>query len=198
MLSLKVVTNLSITQIALFSVSAFLCYVVCWVIYARTLHPLSKIPGPFLASISRLWILRQTELGRMEYVQRDLHRQLGPLVRIADNEVACADVEAIKKIYPAQQPLSKTDFYPPWNTPVFKYPDHFSNTDERLHAERRKIVNHVYSLSSVLQSESYIDKCTDLFMSRMRDLAVSGKPVDLGEWIQWQVDDSLKTPSPAN
>lgn len=134
----------------------------------------------------------------MEHVQRDLHHRLGPLVRIADNEVACSDVEAIKKIYPTQQPLSKTDFYPPWKNPAFKYPDHFSGTDERLHAERRKIVNHVYSLSSVLQSESYIDKCTNLFMSRLRDLAVSGQAVDLGEWIQWQVIHPSKTPRDTN
>lgn len=65
-----------------------------------------------------------------------------------------------------------------------KYPDHFSNVDEKLHASRRKIVNNVYSMSSVLESEEYLDHCSELFMQRMGENADQGAVFDFGEWLQ--------------
>ena len=163
-------------------------YWIGWIIYARTLHPLRKIPGPFLASVSRFWVVWRIYKGDMEHVQRDLHQRYGPLIRIAPNEVACADPEAIKKLYPTQSPLTKTDFYPAWANGTFsKHADHFCVTDEKAHSERRRIVNHVYSLSNVLQSEGYIDECSRLFIQRIGEYADEGRVMDLGEWLQWYV-----------
>ena len=164
----------------------FPIYWILWIIYARTLHPLAGIPGPWLASVSRVWIILKTRRGHMDEIQRALHAQYGPLIRIAPNEIACSEPEAIKQIYRTQAPLTKTDFYPPWrNTSMSKYPDNFSGTDEKLHSERRRIVNNVYTLSNVLQSEVYIDKCSNLFVEKMREFADKRTQVDLGEWLQW-------------
>ena len=44
--------------LSLFVVSLVL-YWLLWIIYARWLHPYSKHPGPFLASISRLWYIKE-------------------------------------------------------------------------------------------------------------------------------------------
>ena len=166
--------------------SAVSGYWILWTIYARSLHPLSRVPGPWLASVSRAWILYHTWRGDMEYTQRALHKKHGPLIRIAPNECACSDPEAIKLIYRTQAPLVKTDFYPPWGNKSFsKYPDNFSVTNEKLHADRRRIVSHVYSLSNVLQSEEYIDECSKLFTKRLGEYAESGHDLDLGEWLQW-------------
>lgn len=160
-------------------------YCIGWIVYARKFHPLAKIPGPFLASISRLWVVLNTSRGNMEHVQRALHQKYGPLIRIAPNEIACAYPDALKQIYRLQAPLSKTDFYPVWGNKSFsKYPDLFSGTDEKLHSERRRIVNHVYSLSNVLQSEEYIDKCSELFIKRLGEYADAQQTVNLGEWLQ--------------
>lgn len=49
---------------------------------------------------------------------RQLHAKYGPLLRIAPNEIACADPEAIKLIYRNQGALDKTEFYPVWNNQV--------------------------------------------------------------------------------
>ena len=104
----------------------------------------------------------------MNVVQRALHQKYGPLVRISPNEVACADPEAIRKIYPMSNPLNKSYFYDIWHIKGFsKYPDHFSNTNERLHSERRRIVNSVYSMTTILTLERYIDNCSALFVKRM-------------------------------
>ncbi|RDL41768.1 uncharacterized protein BP5553_01747 [Venustampulla echinocandica] len=167
-------------------------YALCWIIYVRTLHPLSKIPGPFWASVSRVWIVQKLYRGDMEQTQRTLHAKYGPLVRIAPNEIAVADPNAIKSIYPMKNPLTKSDFYPVFgNTAISKHADHFSNTDEKSHSERRRIVNHVYSLSNILQSEEYIDVCSELFNQRLGEFADTGESIDLGEWLQMYAFDVI-------
>lgn len=175
-----------LTILALSASVSVVAYWVAWIVYARFFHPLSKFPGPFFASISRAWIVKKTLDGDMEYTQRSLHKKHGSLIRIAPDELACSDVEAIKLIYPTSRPLTKTDFYPGWRNPSFTpTPDNFTNTDEKLHSERRRIVSHVYSMSSVLQSEPFIDDCTRLFMKRLQEFADRDQSFDLGEWLQW-------------
>jgi hypothetical protein len=111
----------------------------------------------------------------MDVVQRGLHQRYGPLVRIAPDEIACSDPEAIRKIYPTSKPLAKPHgFYSVWQNKSFsKYPDNFSNTDEKLHSERRRIVNNVYSMSTILSLEPYIDDCSKFFVQRMGKFADS-------------------------
>ncbi|RMZ80495.1 hypothetical protein DV736_g6662, partial [Chaetothyriales sp. CBS 134916] len=165
---------------------------VIWIIYARKFHPLAGIPGPWLASVSRLWVILKLHGGDMDIQQRQLHKTYGYLVRIAPNEIACSDPEAIQKLYRAQNPLTKTDFYPVWGSRVIsKYPDNFSGVDERLHSQRRRIVNHVYSLSNVLQSEARIDRCTLILVDMFTRIAQNTDICDLGTWLQWYTFDVI-------
>lgn len=94
--------------------SAVAIYLTSWIIYCRYLHPLRAIPGPFLASVSRAWIVWRTASGDMEHTQRALHwkhgtsdavhgpermtlaHESGHLIRIAPNEISCSDPESIK------------------------------------------------------------------------------------------------------
>ncbi|KAK5044698.1 hypothetical protein LTR84_010590 [Exophiala bonariae] len=188
----KVVRTLSVIPLWISAPTLVLIYLAAWIFYARTLHPLAKIPGPFWASVTRGWIVWRTYQGDMDHTQRALHQKYGYLVRIAPNEIACAYPNAIKQIYRMQNSPKKTDFYPPWGNKTFsKYPDHFSNTDEKLHAERRRIVNQVYTLSNVLQSEMYIDKCSALFIQRLGEYVDAGKIIDLGDWLQMYAFDVI-------
>jgi hypothetical protein len=165
---------------------AALGYLVSWCIYCRTFHPLSKVPGPFWPSVTRLWLTYAVSRGDLDVVQRELHRRYGPLVRIAPDEVACADPEAIRKIYSTTSPLNKSDFYHIWDVGAFsKYPNAFAIVDEKLHFERRRIVNSVYSMSTVLTLESYIDDCSRLFVERMTERTIPDQAIDLGDWFLW-------------
>ncbi|KAK8015767.1 hypothetical protein PG991_008655 [Apiospora marii] len=140
-------------------------YTLLWCIYSRTLHPLHK---------------------------RALHKRYGPLVRIAPDEVACADPDAIRKIYSTTASLNKSDFYHIWDAGAFsKYPNGFAIVDERLHAERRRIVSGVYSMSTVLTLEPYIDDCSRFFVKRMIEHTRPDQAVDLGEWFLWYAYDLI-------
>ena len=77
----------------------------------------------------------------------------------------------------------QTDYYDAWAPPNNGYVGHFPARDEKVHAERRRIVNSVYSMSSVLESEHSIDSCTELFCETMRDFAKQKTVIDLNLWI---------------
>ena len=70
-----------------------------YVLYLRLVSPLAKIPGPFWASLSRLWITKHAWDGDMHRTVLKLHAQHGKLVRTGPNEVSVSDLTAIKTIY---------------------------------------------------------------------------------------------------
>lgn len=156
-----------------------------WIIYCRSFHPLAGIPGPFAASFSRIWIGSAVAGGRAEHLQRALHKKYGHLVRIAHDEVSVSDPSAVKIIHNIKSGFTKTDFYPPFAPNISPHGDHFTQLDEAKHAERRKYVNAVYSMSTILESETYINACTDVFLEKMERFAATGSEIDFGEWIQW-------------
>lgn len=69
------------------------------VVYNAFLHPLRKVPGPFLAGVTELW--RTTKYARGQWHQDiiDLHRQYGPVVRVSPNEVSFVDQTALEQLY---------------------------------------------------------------------------------------------------
>ncbi|KAF5616785.1 cytochrome P450 monooxygenase oxidoreductase [Fusarium tjaetaba] len=56
--------------------------------------------------------------------------------------------------------------------------------DEKIHAQRRRFVNNLYSLSSILESESYVDACIMTFKARLEEFVVQSDSFDLGLWLQ--------------
>jgi hypothetical protein len=124
-------------------------------------------------------------VGDMHDVQRRLHEQYGPIIRIAPNEVSTTDLSAIPKIYRYQAPLTKTDFYSVWGGgTISDQLDTFAQPDERVHSNYRRIVNPVYTLSNVLRSESYINNVSALFIQRLGEHADRQEAIDLGLWLQ--------------
>lgn len=57
---------------------------------------------------------------------------------------------------------------------------HFPTRDEKAHAERRRIVNSVYSMSSVLKSEESINSYTQLLNDSMHDFKKQRSIYNLG------------------
>ena len=74
---------------------------VCLIVFYWYLSrgPLGKIPGPFTARISRLWMAKHSWDGDMHRTMVDLHQRYGKLVRTGPNEVSVSDLTAIKQIY---------------------------------------------------------------------------------------------------
>lgn len=62
--------------------------------------------------------------------------------------------------------------------------DLFAETNERVHSNRRRTVNPVYTLTNVLKNETYINKVSELFIQRLGEFADRGESLDFGEWLQ--------------
>lgn len=128
--------------------------------------------------------------GHLEEAVRRLHATYGPVVRVAPNEVCCSEASAIPKVYPTHKPLAKSDFYPTYRPiGISKRPDTFTNTDEVDHTRHRKIVNPVYTMTSILKNESTIDNCLNWFVRRIGEYADSGRVMDLGHWVEMYTYD---------
>jgi hypothetical protein len=82
-------------QLYIVPLAAFLAYVV----YIRFFSPLAGIPGPWSASLSRLWLIQHSLRGDMHRATIELHNRHGKLVRTGPKEVSVSDLSAIKKIY---------------------------------------------------------------------------------------------------
>ena len=48
-----------------------------WLAYTRLFHPLARVPGPFLASLTRLWYVRKVQHGSFDKLNRELHATYG-------------------------------------------------------------------------------------------------------------------------
>ncbi|BCS20834.1 cytochrome P450 [Aspergillus puulaauensis] len=169
-------------------VFCLLTYATVWIIYTRWFHPLARFPGPFWASVSRVWTVLHFLPGDAEKTQRKLHEKYGPVVRIAPNELVTSDPQAVKTlqwICIDQQ----TDFYLAFRPPWARYPDHFSSEGGKQHGERRRIVANVYSMTSILQSEQYIEKCIEVWVKKLGEMADRKESFDLWLWTRMYAYD---------
>lgn len=65
-------------------------------------------------------------------------------------------------------------------------------TNDKAHHKARRVVSHVYSLANVLKSEVYIDKCSNLFLVRLKEHSEKAESViDLGRWLQMYAYDVI-------
>lgn len=151
-----------------------------WIIYQRFFHPLASIPGPFFASISRLWITKHSWDGDMNTTMIALHKKHGPLVRVGPNELSVSDLTAIKTIYGAGTQFRKSDWYSVWQG--HRKFDLFAERDEKIHASQRRLVSRAYSMDALKDLEPHVNTAVKTFLSKMSSL--QGGSVDMGKWTQ--------------
>jgi len=96
---MSILSGLSLSQILQFILLVPIGYLLLGAVYRRYFHPLSKYPGPFLASITRWWLAFEIFSGKHEQHIRKLHKKYGSIVRISPNEVVIADPQAVRVIY---------------------------------------------------------------------------------------------------
>ncbi|RDA87489.1 hypothetical protein CP532_1646 [Ophiocordyceps camponoti-leonardi (nom. inval.)] len=163
--------------------------------------PLRRVPGPPLSLFTSLG-LRRRELGarRTAYVHR-LHRQYGPIVRLAPDQVSFTSWPALKEIYcSGGSGYDKSDFYDIFKVfgrrTMFTMLNRADVSDgvvvlplaNRLtapgdqHAKRKRIIADRYASSNVLRglaiqgirqcSRNFLSRCTSASESRTSDIFV--------------------------
>ncbi|PNS18416.1 Isotrichodermin C-15 hydroxylase [Sphaceloma murrayae] len=155
-------------------------FVVAYIIHYRFLHPLANVPGPFWASLTRLWHLKKSKDGDLHRIMIQLHQQHGYLVRIGPNEVSVSDPTAIKTIYGAGTRFYKSNWYSVWQG--HRKFDLFGERDEKKHGQQRKLVSRAYAMETLKDLEPYVDHTTQILYHNLRQR--QGQIVDLGRWVQ--------------
>ncbi|CAJ2501911.1 Uu.00g047640.m01.CDS01 [Anthostomella pinea] len=79
----------------------------------RSWHRLRQIPGPFLASISYLWLARVARSGRQFWTYRAMAERYGPrhLIRVGPNELSTSDPDVIRHMSGARSAYARDPWY---------------------------------------------------------------------------------------
>ncbi|EOO00667.1 putative pisatin demethylase protein [Phaeoacremonium minimum UCRPA7] len=167
-------------------------------LYKRYASPLRKYPGPWLASVSRLWKVLSTASTRTHLDHIALHKKYGPIVRIAPDEVSVSSPEAARLLLSAGKRFYKTDFYGVFPPP--ENPDIFTEVREDVHAQKKKVANVPYSMAAMQQLSPFIDDTIEVLMHKLDGIAnasqgiqdfAKGPVLDLGNWLHWFAFDVL-------
>ncbi|KAJ5901462.1 cytochrome protein [Penicillium taxi] len=189
------ISTFRIKDSAILLIYALLTALPVWYLTAYLVSPLRRVPGPFLAGWSNLWRIFHVRRGKYHLVIADLHKQYGPVVRIAPNVVDLDFPELTKTVYNTKQNYVKTKFYhgsSARNSRKIIY-NLFSECKPEIHArEKRPIAQH-YSMTDILSLEPHIDQMISYLCERLEENFMNGssssKTCDIGEWIAFYTWD---------
>ncbi|KAJ5915766.1 hypothetical protein N7454_010907 [Penicillium verhagenii] len=152
-------------------------------IYNVFFHPLCKIPGPFLAKLSRFWLFALEIKGTQHLEIHSLHRKYantrgsGPMMRISPNEVSFNDIEASDIIYAQTSKFTKSEYY--YRAFEDPGPNLFSIRDRQHHSQAKRLVSHAFSRANILQHESSIYEKALYLMDRLEQRAKADQIIPL-------------------
>ncbi|KAK5462864.1 hypothetical protein LTS15_002576 [Exophiala xenobiotica] len=174
------------------------------------LSPLRRIPGPFLARFTRLWQFVEIGRGQFEKTNLELHDKygrhsptppeigliltivVGPIVRIAPNEYSLDDFEAAKTIYGHPTSFVKAPWYIASADPDPHQPRGlFTDRDIKHHAESRRKVSSVYSMTALLTMEPHVTDCVNILVDKFREFAHKGQVINMSHWLQCYAFDVI-------
>ncbi|KAI0201182.1 cytochrome P450 [Astrocystis sublimbata] len=192
--------NFAIVFVCTYWAILFPVFIVSRMVYKRYASPLRSIPGPFLASCSRLWKVKSAMSENSQWEHINLHKKYGPVVRIAPNEVSFASPHVARNLLSAGKRFYKTDFYTVFPPP--ENPDIFTEIREEVHAMKKKVANVPYSMAAMKQLSPFIDDTIEFLVAQMSAFCTdsaateksSNKPqasLDLGNWLHYFAFDVL-------
>jgi hypothetical protein len=149
------------------------------IIYYRFFHPLRHFPGPFWASVTRLWIAYHNIKADECELELELHRQYGPVLRITPTLLLVSDATKLPDVYNRQ--ANKSSHY---ITGSFGETESLFNMREhKVHAHFRKIAAGPYAFSNIKKMEPLVDERINHWLSRLDELF--GKEAKLFDFAPW-------------
>lgn len=173
--------------ISLQIVGSILVTILSVLLCRRFLSPLQDIPGPFVASFTRLWHMRRILKGDQNLELIRLHEKHGHFVRIAPNEVSVSHPDALKKIL--LTPLRKGDWYKIVHFPDRRFRNPMGETDPATKNELSRHLAAGYLLTNLLQAEPAVDETVELLLAWFDKHAEEHKPIDLDRFFTYTTFD---------
>lgn len=146
-------------------------------------HRLRKVPGPFLAGFSYLWVLSSVWTGDQTGIYRDLAKKYdaggGGLVRVGPNDIITDDPEILKRMSRARSPYGKDTYY----RFTIRHPEHdnmFSTVDVAAHDRIKAKMAGPYGGRETVAMEPIVDELVEALVRHIRDKARLGLHDDDG------------------
>ncbi|KAJ5092603.1 hypothetical protein NUU61_007473 [Penicillium alfredii] len=147
-----------------------------YIFYNRLIHPLRRIPGPFLASITP-WVQLYHGLHGDRHLWLDaLHREYGTHVRVAPNFVSVNSDRGLHDIYGHGKRLQKADFYNAFPAIKGVYNTH-NAIDKTIHGRKRRVLSQAFS-------EHALKGMEDVMLLHIRQLCAALAGQDAGSGAQ--------------
>jgi cytochrome P450 len=124
--------------------------------------------------VTSQWLVLRDVTGDRTSTIHDLHQRYGPCVRVGPNEVSYSNVEVVKELYGQQTQFMKAAIYDAF---VVQPAGIFSMRDKAAHGQRRRLLSHAFSQSSLLDTEPIIRSTVADLVSRI--LERLGQPTDM-------------------
>ncbi|OLN86858.1 Pisatin demethylase 15 [Colletotrichum chlorophyti] len=157
---------------------ALVAAVLSRITYNIFFHPLRKVPGPWKATASPLWLWYHSYVGKETSAVEALHLAYGPVVRIAPNDVDISDGAALAPIYSEKGGFRKAPNYK--NFDIEGHPTIFSALDPAHRAIRAKAVVGMFSPASIRKDgDRVLKSCVEDLMSQIKEEAATGRPVNM-------------------
>ncbi|EKD12716.1 uncharacterized protein L3040_006865 [Drepanopeziza brunnea f. sp. 'multigermtubi'] len=151
-------------------------------------HRLSHVPGPFWASISKYWMVRQSLHGQMHRALKELTDRYGSLVRIGPNDLVTDDPDVLRHMMAARSAYSRG----PWYDAMRFDPSRDNLLSMRDNENHRKLRNQMAAGYSGKENESMdgtidrqIANLVHLIETRYVSIGPDYRPMDLGQKSQF-------------
>ena len=189
----------NVAKYTFFAVGLVVAYVLSSFAYNLYLHPLRKYPGPIIHRATSYGLCRVLLSGAVPYTIRDLHRQYGPIVRIAPNELAFCEPDAWRDIHTRNKASNKYEFpqddewYNATNTKINAIIELPRDEHDRV----RKLLANGFSERAIKAQEPVIMSYVDLLMRRLGERSFaegeekSKQTVDMRDFMAFTTFDVI-------
>jgi cytochrome P450 len=149
-------------------------------VYRRCFHPLSRYPGPLLASCSNLWRFCAYLGGRSHLVEQKLHERYGHVVRIGPNSLSFAGLDDFEAIYGYHKAFEKGEFYAFGRDADTQAGSIFTAPTDAVHREhRRRVVGPALVAGKIPAYGPVVAKHVGVLLARLQQAATAAAAVDV-------------------
>lgn len=152
----------------------------------RSWHRLSNFKGPFLASLSNLWMANSIAHRRAHLDLFEVSEKYGELARVGPNILLTSDPDLVQRMSSARSGYTRSEWYSGQKLEV----DHenlFSTIDEKTHTRRRAQMAGGFSGREIPELEATVDKHILELIRLIKTSYVSSKyrPMDLARKLSF-------------
>ncbi|MCJ1250608.1 hypothetical protein MMC30_007836 [Trapelia coarctata] len=160
---------------------ALVVYIISFVTYRLTIHPLAKYPGPLLARITNLYAVYHAYIGDLHLDMLKCHEIYGECVRYGPNKVIFDTNTAVLDVYGRTANVQKSTAYRAFETSPTAH-DTQSTVDKVAHARKRRVLGQAFSDSAIRSFEDHVLGHVKAFVTHLAPADVSTEKPQESSW----------------